>query len=389
MLREALQSRDFAHAKTLLENGGKLPPDIQDYAKTSIFDTIVREKAFDIVDLLIADGTIEMDIYEYDDFEKSIFKSIIAHLGNDEASLDFLNGFLSKVQSLNDELGGKTFFSYALEAEADIEILKTMVDNGCDVNTINSAEENLVHQVVKKYARNYDKGLQYLRFLYDEGVDIDKPNVVGETPLNLAVKQDRNEYIKWLMENGSDANVQNKDGKSAFFTAATQGGGPDKYEVMRQFSTPEFDQITSRGESLLYEAVRMMSSVDESDLKLFALLLEDGADLYCPSTDYGNEVTTVDALADKTSGLLQIALDSGQLDVDRKDNAGNTLLHKICDRETLHEEKRAKEVYRMVKMLLAAGADANVTNDAEQTPMMIASNDNMKTKTVELLLSRK
>ncbi|QLG45341.1 ankyrin repeat domain-containing protein [Costertonia aggregata] len=378
MLQEALQKRDYTKAKELLKSGETLPDTLKDYHIKGIQDNIIRDKAFDIVDLFIENDFIETDIYEYDSFNTSIFNSIIKYLSNDEESIAFLNGFLSKVQNLNDELEGKSLLSLALENEVDIEIVKTMISNGCDVTIINRSEENLIHQVVKKYTRKFDKGLGYLQLLYDEGLDLDKPNTAHATPLHIAVKEHRNPYIQWLMENGADANAQNKNGESPFFLAISQGGGTEKYEIMRQYGFPDFDQTTQRGETLFCA----------SDLNHLQLLLEDGADLYQTSVDtYGREYSKIDTLAISAPGFLQIAIDSGQLDVNRKDNTGNTILHKVCGRETLHEEKRAKEVYKLVKLLIASGADVNITNDKEETPMMIASQDNLKSKTVELLLS--
>ncbi len=386
-LQQALQSEDFDTAKTLLINGKTLPDDIKEYQRTSIFDKIIREKAFEIVDLFIENGTIETDIYEYDSFNRSFFDSMVKNLPNDADSISFLEAFLPKIESLNDELEGQSLLSMAIEKEMDIELIKALVTGGCDLNIINRSEENLIHQIVKKYVRAYDKGLLYLQFFYEEGLDIDKPNIARKTPLHLAVESHKNEYIKWLMENGADANAQDKDGNSPFFLATSQGGGADKYEIMRAYGTPQFDQLNSSGESLLYEAVRMMSGNNDGDSKLLQLILEDGADLYQTSTNRQQEVTTIDVLAEKPAELLQVVIDSGQLDMNRQDNLGNTLLHKVCNRYTLHEEKRAKEIYRMVKLLLKSGADPSITNNEEKTPMMLAADDNLKTKTVELLLS--
>lgn len=378
MLQKAIKAGDYAEAKALLENGETLPDTLQDYHVTGIYDKIIRDKAFEIVDLFITKGIIEMDVYEYDSFNKSIFNSIIKNLGIDDESINFLNDFIAKVDSLNDELEGKSLLSLALENEVEVEIIKAMVSNGCDINIINRSDENLIHQIIKKYTRTFDKGLSYLQFFYEEGLEIDKPNVAHETPLHIAVKEHRNLYIQWLMENGADGNAQNKDGESPFFLACSQGGSTEKYELMRPYGIPDFDQENEKG----------MTVFGASDLHHLKLLLEDGADLYQTNKDtYGREFSKVDTLANNTVEYLKIALDSGQLDVTRKDNTGNTILHKICARETINEEKRAKEIYRLAKLVLAEGADPKATNDAEETPIILASKDNLKSKTVELLLS--
>lgn len=384
MLQDTIRAKDFEKTKEIIASSSNPFEGMQDYHITGIYDTLVREKAFDVVDALVENGAIELDIYEYDSFSKSFFMSVIKSLGNDDESISFLNAFIPRVQSLNDELEGKSLLSLALENEVDVQILKALIDNGCDVNIIDRSEGNLIHQIVKKYTRTYDKGLSYLDLLYEQGLDIEKQNVVQETPLHIAVREHREPYIKWLLDNGANPNAQDKDGVSPFYHAVAKAIDLNKYTLMREYATPDFDQKTNNGESLLYESVRMGCNPE-----LLKLLLEDGADIYETSTNYGKQVNTMDALADKSPELVQVVIDSSGFDVNRQDDAGNTLLHKLCDRQTLHEDKRAKEVYRNVKLLLAAGADPSITNTSEESPMMLASNDNLKSKTVELLLSHK
>jgi len=384
MLQDAIRAKNYQQIKEIINSTINPFEGMQGYHITGFYDTIVREKAFDVINALVEHDVVELDIYEYDSFNKTLFNSIIKNIGIDEASINFLNEFIPKIESLNDELEGKSLLSLALENEVAIEVLQTLIDNGCDINIINRSDENLIHQIIKKHTRTYDKSLAYLTLLYEQGLDIEKPNIIQETPLHLAIKNHREPYIKWLLDNGADANIQDKNGVSPFHHAVASAVDLDKYVLMRTYATPNFDQKTNSGESILFESVRMNCKPE-----LLKLLLEDGADLYETSTHYNKQVTTMDALADKAPELLEIVINSDSFDVNRQDDEGNTLLHKICDRNTLHEDKRAKEVYRNVKLLVAAGADVNITNDKEETPMMTASNDNLKSKTVELLLKNK
>lgn len=51
-----------------------------------------------------------------------------------------------------------------------------------------------------------------------------------------------------------------------------------------------------------------------------------------------------------------------------------------------YEADKAKETYRKVKLLLENAADKNITNNKDQTALALASDDNLKIKTVELLM---
>lgn len=379
-LHKTLQKRDYATSKELLEAGEKLPSDLKSHQFTSILDGLVQHQEFALIFLFMDDGSIATDVYEYDSFNNTIFQSIVRYLPNDEASQEFLGSFISRLDSLNDELEGKTLLSFALENEIALELIQVLVEHGCDTHILDRSDNNLIHQIVKKYTRKFDNGLRYLQFLYQEGVDVDKPNVVMDTPLHIAVREHRIPYIQWLMKNGANANLQNKQGESPFFIATSQGGGTEKYELMRQFDTPDFSHVNTRGETLFYAA----------DLNHLKLLLEDGADLYQTSKDtYGKTLSKLDTLATNAPEFVEIAIACDQFEVNRQDDHGNTLLHKVCARQTINEEKRAKEIYKIVKLLIAAGADVDITNDNEETAMMLAAKDNLKTKTVELLLSHK
>jgi ankyrin repeat protein len=117
-------------------------------------------------------------------------------------------------------------------------------------------------------------------------------------------------------------------------------------------------------------------------------LLQDGADPYQGSLWYGAPKTTVDWLAEKSATLLEIVLAAGVIDLDRRDDHGNTLLHKVCAYNVNYEEFRVKETYRKVNLLLDAGADPSITNDRDETPILLAEGDQLKVKTVQLLLRR-
>ncbi|RZL64022.1 MAG: hypothetical protein EOO93_07405, partial [Pedobacter sp.] len=65
---------------------------------------------------------------------------------------------------------------------------------------------------------------------------------------------------------------------------------------------------------------------------------------------------------------------------------GNTLLHKVCAQNVNYDAEKARELYKKVKLLIENDADVSDTNDQDKTALMLASDDNLKTKTVELLM---
>jgi hypothetical protein len=153
MLQDAIRAKDFTKAIEIIQSAGNPFEGMQEYHITGIYDTLFREKAFDTIDALIENGAIELDIYEYDSFNKTIFMSLLKNLGTDDASISYLSDFISQVQSLNDELEGKSLLSLALENEVAVEIVSALVENGCDVNIIHLSAGNVIYQILTKYTR--------------------------------------------------------------------------------------------------------------------------------------------------------------------------------------------------------------------------------------------
>lgn len=91
MLQDAIRAKDFEKAIEIINTGGNPFEGMQEYHVTGIYDTIIREKAFGVVDALIENGAIEMDIHEYDSLNKTIFMSILKNLGTDDVSISYLN----------------------------------------------------------------------------------------------------------------------------------------------------------------------------------------------------------------------------------------------------------------------------------------------------------
>ncbi|WP_293789361.1 ankyrin repeat domain-containing protein [uncultured Pedobacter sp.] len=394
-LDQLLNARKFDEAKSLMQNGEKLSKNLQDYQKSSIFDNLIKEKQYEILKMMVKDKTIETDIYEFDNFDKSIFQSIVRNLGNEEEDITFFSEFIGHFDNLNDEVDAKTLLGYLFENGVDSATIKACIDAGCRTNFKNNAEENYIHQIVKSNLRRYNLNEEqttdllkgYIDILLNEGIDINEGNIIQETPLIIAVKFNRKNLIEHLLEKGADPNHTDHDGNSAFFYAVAHTQSENMYDTLRNFDSPAFDQVNKKGETLLFEYVRMMSD-SESSINFLKKLLNDGADLYQPSTWYSADKTPLDVIAEKQSGILEAVLESGQIDLNRTDDQGNTLLHKVCAYNVNYEAEQAKQTYRKVKLLIENGADTTLTNDKDQTALMLASDDNLKIKTVELLMKQ-
>jgi len=388
MLEPALTSNQFDQALELLKHGEKLPKNLDDFKKNQIFDKLLREKQFEILLHFTKDKTIETDIYELDNFDRSIFQSILYYLPKDEESTQFFSDFISKFDNLNDEVNAKTLLGFFLEKGASLEFIKILVEAGCDVNFLNNADENYLHQVIKTNLMKPELSLSYLELLIAEGLDVNHPNIVKKTPLIAAIDFNRKEYIDVLLQNGANPNDLDKDENSAFFYAVAHKLDLEMYNKLRDFATPDLDHLNKNQVSTLFEYSRMLNGRSENEIKLLVQMIEDGGDLYHPSQYYSKDKTPLDQIAEKPAEILEAVLETGKVEINRQDDNGNTLLHKVCAFNVNYDANQAKETYRKVKLLLGNGADAAITNDEDKTALMLASDDNLKIKTVELLMKK-
>lgn len=387
-LLQTLSSGDIEAARQRLNNGERLPENLQSYEWSAVFDKIKDHKAFDILDQLIQNGTIETDLYEYDSFKKSIFDHLI-RFPTDEASLDYFSTLIGKFQNLNTDLQDQTLLGYALEEGAETALIKRLAEAGCDINYKNNAEENFIYQVVNNGAlsvRNKERGVEYMKFLISEGLEVDTANIAGTTPLHLAIDRNRPEYLDVLLENGANPNAQDKKGRTPFYNAVVDQFNLASYDKLARYDSPAFELRAQEEGTMLAKYVSRLDRISETELKLLERLLQDGADVYHTSEHYGKEKSALDWAAEKHAEILKILVEEGNIDINQQDNEGNTLLHKVCAHELYRDNEKAKETYRKVKLLLSKGADIHIQNDKDQTALVLASQDNTKSKTVELLL---
>jgi ankyrin repeat protein len=388
-LAEVIKRNNFEEAKQRIDQGEKLPKDLAAYDRGQVYDVLARERAFELINSFVKDGTIEADIYDYDKFEGTIFESLLKNLRNKETDLEFLRSFLQQTDSLNDALQDQTLLGLAFMNSAPIEVIQVLIDAGCDVNYKNNKEESFLYKIIQAYRIKEEIGLTYLEFLLQKGLDPNARNIVRETPLHLAISENKEEYIVKLLQQGADPNQQGKDGETAFYTALVhQVSDVEMYNLIKAYAPADFDIVNKNDEALLLGIVRMPRS-PEKEIQLLQTLIQDGADIYQTSPYYGQDKSALDWISERDADILQGVLETGVVELERKDEAGNTLLHKICALNANYEEKVAKQIYRKVKILIDHGADVNNTNDLDQAPIDLAAQDNLKTKTVELLLKNK
>ncbi|MDV6168240.1 ankyrin repeat domain-containing protein [Flavobacterium sp. DG1-102-2] len=388
-LIEAFSRHKIDDARILLNNPENIPQSLDAFRNNQLFDTLTREKAFDIINLFIDKKLIDTDIYDYDRLSGSLFESIFRNLKDDEESVAFVKELMPKLSSINDAVANETLVSLALSSRANPALVSVLIDEGCDVSAVNNAEDTYLHQIAKDQMMPVDLSLAYAKLLIDNGLDVNAGNIVKETPIMTAISRNKKELVQLLMENGAKPNEENKDGETAYCQIVVHQLSAALYNIVREFEKPDFDKKNKNGEAFFIEYLRRSNTASESTVTLLKAMLEDGADLLQTSNYYSKDLNGYDVLAEKPFDLFEIIIKADGTDVNYTDNNGNTLLHKVAAYNVNYDQNAARDTYKKSKALLELGVDANATNNADETAMMIASADNLKSKTVELLLSAK
>lgn len=377
----------FDEARESLNNGEIFNDQYLKNNFSQITAKIIEAKEIDFIEKLIKAGFIETDIYELDSFDKSIFNSL-TRLNDDDESIAFFKELMSKMENINDEISDKTLLGYFLEKNASPKIIKTLIDDfGANVQYKNNAGENFIYTILNTYGLETDKVKEYIAILLDNGIDINEKNIVGTTPLICAIKRNKKDFIPFLLENGADANETDNLNNTAFYYAVAEQFSFDIYDALATVSSPDFNIVNKDGRTLLTHFISSVSG-SPSDITFLERLLADGADVNFCAQYYGQPKSGIDFIVEKKSDILKSVLENVSLDVNEQDNQGNTILHKVCAYNVNYDAEMAKETYRKVKLLLDQGADISISNDKDETALMLASGDNLKIKTVELLMKQ-
>lgn len=378
----------FDEARECLNNGENFNDQYLKNNFSQIAAKIIEAKEIDFIERLIKARFIETDIYELDSFDQSIFSSLTRYLKDDDESIAFFKELMSKMDNINDEISDKTLLGYFFEKGASPKIIKILIDDfGANAQYKNNAGENFIYTVLNTYGLETEKVKEYITILLENGVDINEKNIVGTTPLMCAVKRSKKEFVPFLLENGADANETDNLNNTAFYYAVAEQFSLDMYDALATVSSPDFNIVNKDGRTLLTNFISSVSG-SPSEITFLERLLSDGADVNFCAQYYGQPKSGIDFIVEKKSDILKSVLENVSLDVNEQDNQGNTILHKVCAYNVNYDAEMAKETYRKVKLLLDQGADISITNDKDETALMLASGDNLKIKTVELLMKQ-
>ncbi len=402
--QEAVRSKNFEEALAMVQRGDDLLKSDFIFQLSDSFGPLLQGGAFDVISAMIDEESFSMDTFDYESFNKTIFQAVIDMLPRagrsftntvDQESLaEFLASFLTRVEGLNDALQGDTILGLALKGGVVADMVQVMVDSGCDPSLLGRGDETYLHLLANNSPSMVDEQnlTALMQLLIDQGVDIDTKDINGNTPLIIATTQNLSCAVELLLNNGANVDEKNAKGESALSEAQkrAQMGDSTLINLITQYGSADEDDLLAQ----CYEAISRVENGEplkepsESDLEWLDQF--SGVDIFLPVQDpWGQETSIANELVKKGSALFKKCIDLFEIDPTYIDSDGNTILHKLCGVDVNFEEKKARALVSIAKILLKMGADPSIRNNDDKTAVDLASDSNHKEKLVVLLLRAK
>jgi ankyrin repeat protein len=390
LLSEAVSRGDTVVIRFLLDNGVDINA-IGSGGRTISHD-IAQEGNHKVFRVLIPHNP---DFSIQDDVGRTVLFDAVKGK-NPDIVRDIVNNISPEVLNVVDENGETALFEAVLLK--DCEIAKLLISNGVDVNTNNESRQNVMFNTIIQGAHNDE----LIKILLKKGIKLNQKDADGKTILDELLKiatiaedpyvkvegkyrlvDTSNDYLKLtssLIDSGLAIDRKDKDGKSALFREVINKNF-DNIEFLLA-SGADINEQDNEGKTPLFEAV--MGGI--SNIAMIDYLVNKGADI-----DYKDieENTIVDDLVElilvqskkkqpRSKRFFEIDQDEDYLGLLKKmlghkpkinapKRNGRTVLFEVVNYSHLD----------LIRVLLNSGADANLSDNEENTPLSLLIDNGM------------
>ncbi|MCP4624633.1 MAG: hypothetical protein GY850_14050 [bacterium] len=153
----------------------------------------------------------------------------------------------------------------------DIVLIKSLVDDGADVNERDKLGETPLHVAAMSGYR------EIASLLLENGADLNAGDVRGLTPVHMAAWRGNRDMVDLLLNHGADINARDKDGLTPMHTAALDG----RKETVALLIDKGADVNAKSKKSL----TPLHAAALSGDRETVSLLIDKGADVNARSED--------------------------------------------------------------------------------------------------------
>ena len=223
----------------------------------------------------------------------------------------------------------------------NVDVLEYFVSLGYDVNEKNYDHNELT---LLHCAAWMNTNVEVVKYLVSQGADVNAKNGVGWTPLHEAAARNSNlEVLRYLISQRADVHARNNDGRTPLDTANTE----EKRAILRAAATPYVSSFSSICEAAKHGTVHDV-----------AYFIRNGADVNGVENEW-NFTPLLEAAAHNPSVEILRYLVSQGANVNVKNSAEWTPLHYAAENGNV----------AALQILVSAGADVHARNNIDWTPL--------------------
>jgi len=233
-----------------------------------------------------------------------------------------------------------------------LDVANILISNHADLNKAGAAGPPLIAAITSN-------NFELADLLIEKGANAKGTAKDGSTALISLVMQFRGakdvvERAKLLVNAGVDVNAENKNGVTALAAACRNNSNGALIEALLELGADP--NIVSNGQSAITLAL--------SNPETFKLLVKHGANL---NSKFNGQTLLHQSISyGSSSPTLSLLLSTGKVDVNTKNDAGETALYMAVTRGNINATQQ----------LLVHGANPDLTNNALDTPLIRAVNNN-------------
>lgn len=297
-----------------------------------------------------------------------------------------------------EDMDGNTPLTKALESDT-VEMLRTLITPS-NISSTDSSGNTALHIAVAK-----DAPIEYIRYLVDAGSDVNARNKNGDSVLFITVQKNRRDAGELLLEKNADIFATNTQNNSPLRLALTRGGEVQDWLI----NSRTLNSTDGSGNTPLHYASEWHLN------NAVVSLIQKGARVQAQNSNGESAVYSVVRGGDGSPSTVNVLVTNGVVidsaDKLGRDNLGNTPLHAAVkwsafdtartmialgvdvDAQNLSGKTALSDACRSAKkdmaiLLIRSGADINATDATGRTVLMDAISSNNE-EMVRLLLSYK